>query len=68
MDIFARPWLLYWTLHALQLLDAFTVKGSRELDPKMCQRVMKTLRDCHNDRTGGIIGFCENITWLLKVD
>ncbi|SGY60511.1 BQ5605_C007g04443 [Microbotryum silenes-dioicae] len=41
----SRPWLLYWTLHSLALLDA-------ELDQAALQRIVDTLKACQNQDGG----------------
>ncbi|GAA5846975.1 hypothetical protein JCM9279_006974 [Rhodotorula babjevae] len=41
----SRPWLLYWSIHSLALLDG-------ELDPDAQRRVVDTLRQCQNDDGG----------------
>ncbi|SCV71391.1 BQ2448_2979 [Microbotryum intermedium] len=41
----SRPWLLYWALHSLALLDA-------ELDRAALQRIVDTLKACQNDNGG----------------
>ncbi|GAA6010604.1 hypothetical protein JCM10207_007759 [Rhodosporidiobolus poonsookiae] len=41
----SRPWLVYWAVHSLALLDA-------QLDPASCKRVVETLKACQNPDGG----------------
>ncbi|KAK4052501.1 CAAX farnesyltransferase (FTase) subunit beta [Microbotryomycetes sp. JL201] len=45
----SRPWLLYWCIHSLALLD-------RQVDDSAQDRVIATLASCHNPKTGGYGG------------
>ncbi|KAM0790563.1 hypothetical protein ACM66B_004432 [Microbotryomycetes sp. NB124-2] len=45
----SRPWLLYWCVHSLALLD-------RQLDEQAQNRVVATLDSCFNQQTGGYGG------------
>ncbi|KAK4056940.1 CAAX farnesyltransferase (FTase) subunit beta [Microbotryomycetes sp. JL221] len=45
----SRPWLLYWCIHSLALLD-------RQLDASAQQRVVTTLASCYNEQSGGYGG------------
>ncbi|CEG45787.1 farnesyltransferase beta subunit [Plasmopara halstedii] len=44
----SRPWIIYWILHALELLDA--------LPDEMTERVIGTLKPCWNDDHDGGFG------------
>uniref|UniRef100_H3HAT3 Protein farnesyltransferase subunit beta n=1 Tax=Phytophthora ramorum TaxID=164328 RepID=H3HAT3_PHYRM len=45
----SRPWIIYWILHALELLDALPVEET--------ERVIRTLKPCwNNDHDGGFGG------------
>ncbi|KAF6205315.1 hypothetical protein GE061_019485 [Apolygus lucorum] len=45
----SQPWMLYWILHSLALLDV-------RLEDKMKDGVIKHLQKCHNTQTGGYGG------------
>lgn len=45
----SRPWILYWILHALCLLDA-------KLNDDMVELIVKFLRACQSEETGGFGG------------
>ncbi|KAE9108559.1 hypothetical protein PF010_g11859 [Phytophthora fragariae] len=44
----SRPWIIYWVLHALELLDA--------LPEEETERAIATLKTCWNDEHGGGFG------------
>jgi len=44
----SRPWLVYWIVHALQILDP----GGSDLDQATCRRVALFLAKCQNEGGG----------------
>lgn len=60
----SRPWLVYWILHSLDLLDCFPTG-------KMPQRIVETIASCqvmyHMRLFGSGLGLCDFTKKMLKI-